>query len=133
MKLLRRIKYFINSLRPIRMPKGFKLNGNPAGKVSRQMKRRATIIVNGKETNVLQYMFEQARTLPPMLIADTNEKVDHYGCLKLMYMEYGIDGVNKYLQHVKRCFKKTAKPSRIRRKYNQLRKQREIVPCSQLN
>lgn len=112
MKLRSKIIMLINRFKPISQPKGIAVDTN-VHKVTRQVKRNAKILVCGKWIGVLEHIDNCAKLLPPMFVENSKVNVDHKGCLKLMYMEYGIDGINKYLKHVRKSYKKTAKPKNI--------------------
>jgi hypothetical protein len=66
-------------------------------KVTRQMRRHATIIAGGKEVNVIDFLRERAKHLPALVNTETKKPYDHVEILKKVYMERGINGVNEYL------------------------------------
>ena len=66
-------------------------------KVTRQMKRHATINVNGRTVRVLDHLHTMAKKLSAIVKKGTTEEFDHYEHMKGIYMEAGIDGVNEYL------------------------------------
>jgi len=69
----------------------------PDNNVSRQMKRHATINVQGKSIRVMDHIEAMAKRLPGIRNKKTGEDFDHYEHLKRIYMEGGIDAVNEYL------------------------------------
>lgn len=102
----------INRLKPISQPKGIEVDTS-LHKMTRQAKRNVKVLVGGKWIGVLEHIDNCAKLLPPMFVENSKVHVDHKGCLKLMYMEYGIDGINNYLKHVRKSYKKTAQPKNI--------------------
>ena len=124
MKLYNKIRFWFNRHKRIKSPKGFEIQGTPHGKVTRQMKRNAVIRNGDKVTNIIQYIDENSKKLPNMLTSD-DEPVDHKGCMRLMYMQYGVDGITMYLNHVRKCYNRTIKGQREKAK-------KEIL-CTQQN
>ena len=70
----------------------------PDDKVTRQMKRHATIEVNGKSIRMLDHLAAMAKKLPRLTNKETGTEFDHYEHLKGIYMESGINGVDAYLK-----------------------------------
>jgi hypothetical protein len=84
------------------------------GKVTRQMKRNATMHVKGKgafngyskEVKVLDFITSKARRLPPLIDTKTKEPFDHVEIVKKIYMESGLEGVNDYLHACRNIYRR---------------------------
>jgi len=66
--------------------------------LSRQGRRHRKIVVGGKEVEIVKYLREQAKRLPPMKDKLTGGNlVNHADALYKIYMEGGKSGVDEYL------------------------------------
>lgn len=62
--------------------------------------RNRKVFVDGRETKVIRFLEERAKSLPVLTLKGGEEKVDHVLNVRKIYMTKGVDGVNQYLKAV---------------------------------
>lgn len=93
----------------------FILRGGSDEKLSRQQKRSRRIKVGGKSLNVLVYLRNISRILPPMYHRKTNQPIDHYKNLRKAYMTKGsMKDVDAYVDKVNKDVIRMARKQKIK-------------------
>ena len=109
--------------KPKKLRPGMAVKGSPD--MTRQMKRHASVMANvngyNKRVEIFDLMRSQAKRLPRITNKATGQPFDHYEHMKKIYMEGGIDAVNKYLNTCYLVSKRDKGKTRIGRYFAKVR------------
>ena len=75
---------------------------------TRQQKRHLVLVVNDEEIKALDYIKLIASQFPVIQLKSTGAAIDHLAELKLIYMELGRPGINKYIDKINYFIKNAA-------------------------